>query len=177
MSFASFKIIYLTISVLSAAVATWLLRKSKDDLLALGLHSFIFLMFFLVLYVDASQDIPDTLFAEHVFGALTHLKPDLMLTLCNVLFWGLFPIGIGMFLMNKKHGTLSVWIFLGVLTLIKTFFEDYFLIHTYPEALFHSFEWGSVLLAWLIIYSLVGFFITKGIALLKETKNDDQSTH
>jgi hypothetical protein len=177
MTFETFKITYLVISFAATSVPLWLLRKSRDDLLILGSLSLISLSFFIALYLHAAQHIPDTLIEEHIFRALTHIKADLSLTVCNALLWVTFPIGIGMFLRNMKYGMRLVWIFFAVFTLLKTFFEDYFLNHTYPETLVHSYEWDSVLLAWVIIYSLVALFITKGIDLLSEMNNDDKSNH
>lgn len=169
MTLEEFQIVYSTASVTISVVPFWLLRKSRGDLLILSLVSFIFLSFFMVLYLDAGQYVPDTLFEEHLFRAFTHFKGNIFLTLSNALFWGGFPVGIGMFLRTYKQGTRLVWVVFAIFTLLKTFFDDYFLNHTYPETLVHPYEWDSVLIAWLIVYSLAALFITKGIeSLTKE---------
>jgi hypothetical protein len=57
---------------------------------------------------------------------------------------------------------------------LKTKFEDFFFIHTYPQFKnvppFHTFEWGYVLTSWLILYGVAALFITKGTEYLSESR-------
>ena len=139
--------------------------------------SFIFSIFFIATYLDASQDVPDTLFEEHIFRAFTHMKANIFLTLSNALLWGVFPVCIGIFLRTKKQGERLVWVVVAIFTLLKIFSDDYLFNHTYPETLIHSYEWESVLVAWLIVYSLAAVFITKGIDSLTEKNTNDKPNH
>ncbi len=177
MSFETFKILYLSVGIAGAAIPFWILRASRQDIHLLALVSIIVVALFVAMFFNFTPDIPDTLFEEHWFRALTHLKPDIILFLTNALLWCIFPFGIGFILKGKKHGNPLTWIFFGVFSLLKTFADDYFFNHTYPEALVHPYEWGYVFVGWLTIYSLCSLFITKVIDYLTEKNNHDKSHH
>lgn len=177
MSFETFKILYLAVAIAGAAIPFWILRASRRDLTLLTMVSFLLAMFFVTMFFNLTPDIPDTLFEEHWFRALTHLKPDIILFLTNALLWCIFPFGIGLILKGKKHGNKLTWIFFGVFTLLKTFADDWLFNHTYPEALVHPYEWGYVLVGWLTIYSVCALFITKVIDYLTEKNPYDKSDH
>lgn len=55
MTFETFKIVYLSISLLGATGAFLLLRKRKDDLMLLFLMSFTFAIFLVAFYFDIKE--------------------------------------------------------------------------------------------------------------------------
>lgn len=177
MSFQTFKILYLFVGIAGAAIPFWMLRASRKDILLLALVSAIVVAFFVAMSFNVTPDIPDTLFDEHWFRALTHLKPDIILFLTNALLWCILPFGIGLILKGKKHGNSLTWIFFGGFALLKTFADDWLFNHTYPETLVHPYEWGYVLVGWLTIYSLCSLFITKVIDYLTEKNSYDKPDH
>jgi len=77
MSFETFKILYLFVGITGAAIPFWILRASRKDILLLALVSIMVVAFFVTMFFNVSPQIPDTLFEEHWFRALTHLKPDI----------------------------------------------------------------------------------------------------
>lgn len=169
MPFETFKIVYLATSILGSALAVWLVRKNRDDLLVLLLMSFLMGLLLLALYFDVKQDrLHDAEMLGYALTGLTHVQ-DVALVVCNVLLWGILPFAIGIRLREKTHGTRLVWIFFISLSFLRTLAEDQLLIHQYPEVLTHRYEWGFVLFDWLIVYVIAALFITKGIkSLTKE---------
>lgn len=163
-------------SIIASVAPFWILRKSKNDIAILGALSAISLTLSVLLHLNATPNVPDTLFEEHLFRVFTHIKRDIVLTLSNALLWGLLPIGWCIYLRSKKFGTPMVWIVLGVFTVLKTFADDY-VLHAYPEILIHPFEWGDVLLGWFIVYSLLAIFNTKGIDYLSGKNDHDKPDH
>ena len=161
MTFETFKIIYLSGGILGVLSGFWLLRKERNDLLALSFISVLVTLIFISFYSQAAEYTPDTLLEEHILRVFTHLKKDLILTLGNAFLWCIVPFALGL-LISKKYGHRFVWIFFIVVVLLKTYFDDHFLIHLYPEIFTHSVEWGDVLIAWFVVYFILALFITKG---------------
>lgn len=172
-SFETFRIIYLLLSILGSGFALGRLRKQRDDLVITALMSVMMFVFFFANYLDSQSDNSSDDISEFIFRALTHVRGDLVLVFCNALLWGTVPFVVAFVLKKKKWGELLVWGFFVGMTLLKTKFEDFFFIHAYPQIMqvppFHTFEWGSVLTAWLIIYSASALFITKGIEMIEGT--------
>jgi len=132
------------------------------------------IMFFLFFaqYLDSQSDNSSDDISEFIFRALTHVRGDIMLVFCNALLWGAVPFSLAIVLKKKRWGKWLVWGFFGVVALIKTKFEDFFFIHTYPQFMqvppFHTFEWGYVLTAWSILYTVAALFILKWAEYLSE---------
>ena len=101
MTFKTFKVVYFVVSVVSAAATVWWFRKRRDDLLVIGLMSAAIFMFFFALYLDSAKDDLNNDISEFLFRALTHVKGDIVLSLCNVLLWGAVPFAVGITL-NKN---------------------------------------------------------------------------
>ena len=162
MVFETFKIIYLVVSVLGAALGFWLVRKDKNALVAL-LGMTLFLAAILVaFYFDARRGQADIgEFMEYVVRGLTHINPDIILTICNILLWGTLPFALGI-MIKDKQGMRWLWLFFLGAAVLKTLFDDNFIIHQFPEELIHPFEWGYVFFDWAVIYSIAGFFIRRG---------------
>jgi len=120
-------------------------------------------------FLDSGVENRDDDISESLLRALTHVKGDLVLVFCNTLLWGAVPFALGLILNKKRHGRWLVWLELLSFAGLKTIFDDRFLIHQYPQAIFHTFEWGYVLMAWLIVYSITAFFITKGFEFMNKS--------
>jgi hypothetical protein len=142
------------------------MRKSKDDLIVLAFMSFLMFAVFFAQYLDSGEEQYGNDVSEFIFRALTHVRGDFILALCNTLVWGSVPFAIGIMLKKKRYGKWLVWGTLLMFATLKTLFKDFFFIHQYPQALFHTFEWNYVLVAWLIVYALAALFIINGVELM-----------
>ena len=163
MSFETFKILYLFVSVLGASIAFWLVRKDRDGLLALLAMTFVLGAILVAFYFDARQGQADIgEFMEYVVRGLTHINPDFILTICNILLWGTLPFALGVVIKEKQSLRFLWLVFLGA-AVLKTLFDDNFIIHQFPEELIHPFEWGYVFVDWAVIYSIAAFFISRGM--------------
>lgn len=170
MSFETFRILYLLGSILAGAIAFWLMRKSRDDVIVLAFMSFMMFAIFFTQYLDSGKGVSTDDIAEFLFRALTHVRGDFILVVCNTLLWGVVPFTFALRLSKKRFGQWLVWLVFLFFSVVKTIFDDRLLIHQYPQEIFHSFEWGYVLVAWLIVYSIATLFITKGVARFKDLK-------
>lgn len=175
MAFETFKIFYLTVSILSALVVCWKLRKNRDDLVFVLMMSLVMMALFVANYLDSKEHVLTNDILEFLFRALTHVQGDILLTFCNVLCWGTVPFAIGIMARNNRYGKWLVWIVMALFATLKTFFEDFFFIHRYPQGAFHSFEWNYVLVAWAGIYSLAAFFIIKGREFINAANEDGKT--
>lgn len=165
-SLETFKIIYLSVSVCGAVIAFWLLRRDKQGILTLSVMTFLFAIFLFSFYIDAKRGFDFGPLMEYLLHALIAVQPDLTLTIGNLFLWGTVPFACAIRFSRKKGGSRLVWALFLAVALLKTLFDDEFIIHQYSRILAHSFEWGYVLFAWGVIYALAGLFVTKGIESL-----------
>ena len=169
MTFETFKIVYFSSGILGVALAYWYVRKQRAELTSPAAISVLATFAFVAFYLEASEQIPDTLVEEHLLRAFTHLRKDLILSLSNAFMWCIVPFAIGL-AVKKRLGEVFVWILFALLVLLKTYFDDYFLIGLYPESFTHSIEWGDVLFGWSLVYCALAFFVTKGSKLFHENE-------
>jgi hypothetical protein len=101
MTFETFKIIYLVVSVLTSSFAFMRLRKQRDDLLLATLMSAMMFFFFFANFLDAQADTSSDDISEFIFRALTHVRGDLVLVFCNALLWGGVPFSVAIALKKR----------------------------------------------------------------------------
>jgi hypothetical protein len=178
MSLETFKMVYLSASAAGALAAFWLLRKNRDDLLALSLMSFILLVGLLSFYFDLKKgNAHYGEMMEYLLHGFIEIEADFALTIGTSLVWGTVPFAVAIWLNKKKNRLLLVWTFFIALAALKTLFDGNFLVYQYPELFAHSLKWPIVLFDWAVIYSLAALFVTKGLESLYEKENNDQPPH
>jgi len=168
-TFETFKIAYFSSGIVGVALAYWFVRKLRADLITVAVVSVLAIFIFLGFHLEVTERIPDTFIEEHLLRAFTHLRKDLILSLSNAFMWCIVPFAIGL-AVKKRLGEVFVWILFALLVLLKTYFDDYFLIGLYPESFTHSIEWGDVLFGWSLVYCALAFFVTKGSKLFHENE-------